>query len=279
MKQRPKFECDPRELANAPRLCFFSEGAENADLMGFRPTNEPPELAEYVLSGARDMLTGATSEQARLILDWGDLIVDSFTKNGRIRLFCNSVQVARDSLDFKRLNQIDFLHIVIHMLDSAQCVVGDDAGAPVELEVTPSKFCAAYALAMIYNGTRNYLSDTELRVYYLMQASFAFGIARSLSERSEEPLTDAVLGSLRRAVARRHAAMRLERDPKQAAKAQSRKLWHERRAGKHPSLRTNEQFAAECMRRWPILTSGKVILGWCTDWNKAAKVRKPQSAS
>ena len=62
--------------------------------------------------------------------------------------------------------------------------------------------------------------------------------------------------------------------PQHAAKQKAFQFWLERRAGKHPKLRTNEQFAAECMRRWPVLTSAKVILGWCTEWNKQAK-RKP----
>lgn len=76
---------------------------------------------------------------------------------------------------------------------------------------------------------------------------------------------------------RRGGRARHATDPKTKAKTEALKLWQERRAGKHPKLRTNEQFAIECMRRWPVLTSAKVICGWCTDWNKAAK--KPQPAS
>lgn len=78
---------------------------------------------------------------------------------------------------------------------------------------------------------------------------------------------------------RRGAINKMKQDPVQAAKAGSFKLWQERRAGRHPGLRTNEQFASECMRRWPALTNAKVILGWCTDWHKYVKAGKPQSAS
>lgn len=67
------------------------------------------------------------------------------------------------------------------------------------------------------------------------------------------------------------AAAKLRNDPVQAAKMEAIKLWQERRAGQHPRLRTNEQFATEVMRRWPVLTSSKVICGWCTDWEKEAK--------
>ena len=79
---------------------------------------------------------------------------------------------------------------------------------------------------------------------------------------------------------RRGAINKMKRDPVQAAKARSFELWQERRAGRHPKLRTNEQFATECTRRWPDdLKSAKVILGWCTEWNKAAKARKLKTAS
>jgi hypothetical protein len=67
------------------------------------------------------------------------------------------------------------------------------------------------------------------------------------------------------------AAEKLAKDQKQQAKAEAKKLWQERRLGGHPKLRTQEQFATEVMRRWPILTSSKVICGWCTKWNKEAK--------
>lgn len=74
-----------------------------------------------------------------------------------------------------------------------------------------------------------------------------------------------------------NAQARHATDPKASAKAEALKLWQDRRAGKYPKLRTNEQFAMECMRRWPVLTSAKVICGWCTEWNKAAKKSQPAS--
>lgn len=70
---------------------------------------------------------------------------------------------------------------------------------------------------------------------------------------------------------KRGAATKLARDPKQAAKAKALELWKERQAGKHPELRTVEQFAAEVMLRWPVLQSSKVICGWSTEWTRAVK--------
>lgn len=73
------------------------------------------------------------------------------------------------------------------------------------------------------------------------------------------------------------ALARLSNDPKQLAKAAAHILWKERRAGMHPKLRTNEQFATECMLRWPVLTSSKVICSWCSAWNKEARDQNPVS--
>ncbi len=70
------------------------------------------------------------------------------------------------------------------------------------------------------------------------------------------------------------AAAKLVKDPKQTVKGEAFLLWQERHAGQHPKLRTNEQFALECMRRWPTLTSAKVICGWCTKWTRDAKSQR-----
>jgi hypothetical protein len=58
---------------------------------------------------------------------------------------------------------------------------------------------------------------------------------------------------------------------KAAAKQGAKALWDERHAGKHPKLRTVEQFATEVMRRWPVLTSSKVICQWSADWTREAR--------
>lgn len=63
-----------------------------------------------------------------------------------------------------------------------------------------------------------------------------------------------------------------QRPSMREVKKQVKALWLERRAGKHPKLRTNEQFAMECMRRWENdLKNIKTILGWCTRWKNELK--------
>ena len=74
------------------------------------------------------------------------------------------------------------------------------------------------------------------------------------------------------------AKRRLENDPKQMAKAGALQLWLERHEGRHPRLRTVEQYAIEVMRRWPVLTSSKVITGWSAQWSKDVRAgRTPAS--
>ena len=85
------------------------------------------------------------------------------------------------------------------------------------------------------------------------------------------PILAGLPKALRKHQARMGSIAKLKRDPSQLAKQEAFKLWSERRAGKHPKLRTNEQFATECMRQWPVLTSAKVILGWCAKWAKEAR--------
>lgn len=65
-----------------------------------------------------------------------------------------------------------------------------------------------------------------------------------------------------------------ENSDKAVAKAAALALWKERAAGKHPKLRTVEQYATEVMYRWPILQSSKVICGWSAKWTKQVKAGK-----
>ena len=67
---------------------------------------------------------------------------------------------------------------------------------------------------------------------------------------------------------------RWEAHPQQLAKAEALKLWIERNEGKHPNLRTVEQYAIEVARRWPVLTSIKVICTWSAKLSKDVKLGK-----
>lgn len=70
---------------------------------------------------------------------------------------------------------------------------------------------------------------------------------------------------------KRGIASKLAKDPIQAIKPHVLTLWKERDAGKHPKLRRVQDFAAEAMRRWPVLTNAKTIEGWSAKWTKQVK--------
>lgn len=70
------------------------------------------------------------------------------------------------------------------------------------------------------------------------------------------------------------ARSRHSNDPKQEAKLLARNLWEEREQGLHAGLRTDEQFAMEVMRRWPVLGSGATIVKWSSAWRREGRVKR-----
>lgn len=124
-------------------------------------------------------------------------------------------------------------------------------------------------------AVRAFFSGRETLAWtYACDARYWAGVVMMVAKRKGLPDTAAtakMLATMRSTQAREAAAAMLARSPIQAAKTEAFKLWQERYAGQHPRLRTNEQFATECMRRWPVLTSSKVITGWCTQWNKQSR--------
>jgi hypothetical protein len=79
------------------------------------------------------------------------------------------------------------------------------------------------------------------------------------------------------------ARAKLAKDPKQAAKVEVKKHWEKWKTGRlSKNIKTTEQFAMDCMRQWPTLTSAKVICGWSAAWNKETRAnlqKKTQPAS
>lgn len=57
---------------------------------------------------------------------------------------------------------------------------------------------------------------------------------------------------------------------KAKAKMEAKALWLERESGRQPKLRTEDSFAIEVCRRWPVLGSIGTIRKWSTQWRKEA---------
>lgn len=270
------FEWRPGDSA-AKEVRFFDEGAEPQihvfDLIGFEYDEDRAcGSIDRMVRVCRGVLREVNPQEARAMLWLGDFLLGAMLDTGKLHIANNDREIEARDVDFGRLDQLDFLHVVVDMLSSAKFVVGT-------VEVTPARFCAAYVLRMLFNATRGDVGpDLDLPEAYVVSASQVFGVMQSFSSPEGSPLSRVVAAELRRIIAKNAAHAMHQKDPRQAAKDESFKLWQERHAGKHPKLRTNEQFAAECMRRWPVLTNAKVILGWCTEWNKQVK-RKSQPAS
>jgi len=113
------------------------------------------------------------------------------------------------------------------------------------------------------------LKRADLEQAYTNAMHAAYHLAR-LSYAVNGSLLDG--GDARRYNAAKGGAGKIAKNETARAKAQAKsgalELWKERNAGKHPKLRTVEQFATEVMRRWPVLTSAKVICGWSAKWTK-----------
>lgn len=153
-----------------------------------------------------------------------------------------------------------------------------------EMHLLVACFLACQALAAFEIGTKKklilaamlYADAIEARESWTMMRGPARARNQDTWEGKIQKRIRALDDELAVRVARTKAAKesvrtKLANDPKQAAKAHALELWIERHNGKHPKLRTVEQFATEVMHRWPVLTSSKVICGWSAKWTKEAK--------
>ena len=107
------------------------------------------------------------------------------------------------------------------------------------------------------------------------------------SDQSNSPLKDEIVAYLKdtpiigrtieagklyvqRQRAQSAAAAKHAKDPKQEAKAECRKEWDAWQCGEQV-FTGKESFARYCLEEYPVLTSAKVITGWCREWEKEAQ--------
>lgn len=81
---------------------------------------------------------------------------------------------------------------------------------------------------------------------------------------------DAGKRHVKRQRAQTGAAAKHATDPKQEAKASCRKEWDAWQCGEQV-FTGKESFARYCLEEYPVLTSAKVITGWCREWEKEAQ--------
>jgi hypothetical protein len=261
-----------------PSLAFFDDDVgmaeECVDLMGFSSGEDEDDsfgMIDHIAQFAREILGNATSASVRATLQFADSTLDVLL-DGRLKISVGKSPVQREQLDFKKLNQLDFIHIMIDLFDEVTVVMmSDDSATADRIEVTPARFCAAYALRMLYNATRPYLCDSGLREYYLMQAATTYGLMHSLVPRAISPASQAVQSALRKAVARSGANAMLAKDPKHAAMKDIRREFDRWQA--HTAQYPNDAAFAKAMhaRHAEVLKNEGSIKNACTRWRKAQK--------
>lgn len=58
------------------------------------------------------------------------------------------------------------------------------------------------------------------------------------------------------------------------AKAAAHELWKQRELGKLPGFPRNEDFAAECVKRWPILKQSTITQKWIPQWSRERRASR-----
>lgn len=239
---------------------------------------------KYIVDKAKRALHGLSDEDVLLILMFGDWHISCLIENGfQIKDQDGTpITLTIDLLD--RIVRTDMQRIILELLSDTEFgLLRDSEENDSALFLTPTRFCAASALADAYRA--HFFSPLEsywqdIVGFHALHAAEAIAMMKILDH--EEYL---VMPSVERAVfshrAREGAAARLanDRDGKQAAKRQAHILWKEWKSGKHKKIRTVEQFAVEVMRRYPKLQSVNVIRRWSTEWNRELKSGGCDSAS
>lgn len=222
---------EPYSWLKCSALGFFDEGGElsgeKVDLMDFAFDEDHAfGMTEKIIVGARQVLTGAPPEFARAALRAVDLYLEQ-TADDLNLIDAQGVRTSFKDVNTKQLNQLDFIPLVLGMLDKSSILLGDLDQNVDGVEITPSRFCAAFALRMAFNATREYLGypdASDLREYYLMQAAVAYGLMQSLAGSASE-VSGVVVSSVRRGSAKAAASARWDNDPTRAMWAEIREEW------------------------------------------------------
>lgn len=247
-----------------------SDGLDEAfNLMDFTFDEEGSYgMLEMVVADARKTLDGVSGRAARAMLWLGDSLVSQVLDDIRIVDSKGNVR-EKDQVDFKGTNQFYFLHFVLLALAKCKIVIGDETRNSADVEVTPARFCAAYALRMAFNASRDYLShgDTsDLRDYYLMQAAATYGLMRALQNPTDSRISDAVAMSIKSRSARDLAFSRWAREPVSEMRREIFNEWG--RWQKNRSLyRYPRDFRREMQLKFPDLVDG-TLKNWMSAWGR-----------
>lgn len=255
---------------------FFDENdgfRTEFDLLTFEYDDESSYgMVEKVITEARLTLAGVPTDAARAMLWVADSFVNIALDDVTV-VHPNGEAIPRDQIDFKSVNQLDFIHLALLPISRDTIRIGDEGFDDSLIDVTPARFCAAYALRMMYNATRSHLNHgdaSDLRDYYLMQAATAYGLMKSFINEEDFSISNAISLSIQSKKVKKMAARRWEVDPKSSAMEQVKVKW-EQMLGGATSFRSDAQFARDMMKDHGEELSEGGIKNAIVRWRKERK--------
>jgi hypothetical protein len=260
----------PFSFLRSANFSFFDENDGfdgELDLKGFTFDKDAAHgMVEKIIEDARLVLADVPSSAVQGILWFADHALHELLD--QINLVVGGERVPKGSVDFKSANQIDFIHLILGAFAKNRIAIASE-GVP-DVEVTPTRFCAAYALRMMFNATRDYLNFGEqsaLRDYYLMQAAFAHGVMKSFSHDDEFSIAEAVATISKSRIARRGANTRWNGDPSQAAKVAMHEEWKRWQMDRSLYAKPSD-FRARMLSDHGAVVNEGTLKNWMTGWRK-----------
>lgn len=208
---------EPYSFIHMSETKFFGEGADlpgaSSDLLSFSfDDSDGLEMLGSIVEDARRVLVDTPTGFASALLRFGDLLLVERLEHEKTLISDKSAGeiIAKDELKFDELNQIELLPIVLHLFSEKEFVIGDEELGLPGVRITPEMFCASFVLRMALN-VKCCMWDGELKNYYLMQASAAFGVMQSFIPLKDFSISSVVASSMRKVAAKRSASSRWSR--------------------------------------------------------------------
>lgn len=204
---------------------------------------EAMEIVNFTLPKAFSRQNGPTAEEVR------HHVVD---------------EIYGPMLDDREFTESTFESIKQQIFDEGSCI-------DVTQEVVA--YCV-FAVEAYFRG------DQALSWSYACDARYWAGVVMVLAKQRALPapeLTTQMLARLRSEQGRSAARVKLLRDPKQVAKAETFKLWQEWQAGR-AHYKSAAAFARAVVDAFPIIENTKTVEHWATQWRKGAKTKKQASS-
>lgn len=256
------------------RAAFFDEdGSEkHVDLIGFQYDKDAAHgMLDRIVTGCRAQLDGLGTDEIRAILRFADATLFEILPSMNL-VDADGASLDPESISWSGANQLDFIHVLIMAFGDRRVLISDlqRAGEVESWELSPARFCAAFALRMAFNTSRDYLGwedARELRDYYLAQAAVAYGLMQGLAADQKDGIPGAIHLARSVRASRNAARKRWDESPKTEAMLAIREEWEAMRSsGRHLS---DAEFARRAMERYSdVITNEGSIKNAISRWRR-----------